>query len=453
MGAGGQSSQTGCPDDARAGQGRPPGSGSGLLRSLGRLSGKPAGPGGRSLRALRWRVLVLVGLLLLLVLQLFLQDGDFRNQGDGWPLQFGILLGLAFALALYSLLVRRTLTAEMLLLLQAFVFCVAAYPQGGNPGILCLFTAIWTAELSLWLARSVLATLLASNALLALLCYHPLPAFGRIAPSPTPWQIGTLLMTTSLFHLLCGCVRHYVVQNGLQAREIENLGGSLGNLLSANIDLQNYALEVGERSTLEECKRLTREIHDGVGYTMVNLKMMLEAATDLSGEGGAGNARLGGLLEQAKQEVQNGLAETRQALRTFRAIDRVKTDGLRHIHRLVQSFSHATGIAVEVSYGNIPWSFGEEINLVIYRILQESMTNAIRHGHATRIQICFWICAGRLLISVDDNGIGVGLAQPLEPGIGFQGMRERLEPLGGELTLGNGLNGFTVQVAIPWPGE
>jgi signal transduction histidine kinase len=78
------------------------------------------------------------------------------------------------------------------------------------------------------------------------------------------------------------------------------------------------------------------------------------------------------------------------------------------------------------------------------------MTNAIRHGRASRIQISFWISDGRLRISVDDNGIG---STDIEPGIGFTGMRERLDPLGGELTLGNGLTGFTVRAEIPWPGE
>ena len=408
---------------------------------------KPADPGWLILYALRWWVLGFVALLHGLILLLFIQGGGWVPGGEHWNLQFLVLLGVSLFLAVIFLAIRRTPASELFLLVQALVLVVASYPQGRHLGLIALFTVVWTLELSLWLARPAVWVGFISNAFLALLCLHPFQAFGVDVPSPDLFDFGTLFLASCLVQLVCFSLRHYVIQTGLQSQEIGSLNHSLGNLLSANLDLQNYALEVGERATIEECKRLTRDIHDGVGYTMINLKMMLEAATDLSSEE---NERLRKLLDQAKEEVQNGLTETRQALRMFRAIDKVKSEGVRYIHKLVNSFSHATGIVVDIAYGNIPWSFGEEINVVIYRVLQESMTNAIRHGHASRVQISFWISEGRLRIAVDDDGVG---SESIQPGLGFIGMKERLESLGGELTLGNGLTGFTVRAEIPWPGE
>jgi signal transduction histidine kinase len=417
------------------------------MNAIGQLFDKPAESGWMILHGLRWWVMGFVVLMHVLLLFLFILDGMGAGWGEGWNIQQLVLLGISLLLAVIFLVLDRSPTTELILVVQALVLLVAAYPQGAHPGEICLFNAIWILELSLWLARPALWVWLGSNALLVVLCWHPFPAFGVEVPHPTPLDFITRLLASLLFQLVCFTIRQYIILTGVQRQEIGSLTRSQSGLLNANLDLQNYALEVGERSTIEECKRLTRDIHDEVGYTLINLKMMMEAATDLSS---AENIRLRRLLEQAKEELQNGLTETRQALLSFRQIDRVKAEGVRYIHKLIHSFSHATGIEVEVAYGNIPWSFGQDINVVIYRILQESMTNAIRHGRASRIQISFWISDGRLRISVDDNGVG---STDIEPGIGFTGMRERLDPLGGELTLGNGLTGFTVRAEIPWPGE
>lgn len=412
-----------------------------------RVIERPAESGRAILHRLRWKVLAFVALIHVLLFLLSVQDRGWSARSEAWGLQALTLLSVSLFLTVLFLAFRRSKASEGLLVFQGFVLAVAAYPQGRNPGVIGLTVAVCIIELSFWLMRAELEVAVSACLFGGMLCFHPLPAFGVDLPDPKPFDLWVLSITGGLTLMVASTIRHALIRTGLQRHELRNLRNSLGSLLETNMDLQNYALEVGERATVVACQRLTRDIHDSVGYTMTNLRMMLEAATDL---GGRGDGRLQALLHQAKAEVQNGLQETRQALRAFREIEKVRAEGIRHIHKLVNSFSSATGIEVEVTYGNIPWSFGDEINMVIYRILQESMTNAIRHGRATRIRIYFWITAGRLRITVDDNGIG---ATDINPGIGFKGMRERLEPLGGLLVLGNGVAGFTVRVEIPWPGE
>src|SRR6185369_5617987 len=112
-----------------------------------------------------------------------------------------------------------------------------------------------------------------------------------------------------------------------------------------------YAVKVGETSVIQERKRLSREIHDVVGYTLTNLRMMLEHATDMVQRR---DPRLGHLLSEAQDEVQNGLHETRKVLRQFREIENSSVDGIHYIQKLVKTFSRATGIEVRVAYGNLP---------------------------------------------------------------------------------------------------
>jgi signal transduction histidine kinase len=405
----------------------------------------PPDAGRKILFRLRWKVLGFVALCHVLLFALALQaDGGAAPTTDWW-LQVLVLLTVSLGLTILYQAFRDSKAAGGFLVFQGFVLAVAAYPQGRNLGVVCLILIICVTELSFWLVRSEWEVVGITLVFAALLGAHPLPAFGADLATPRPVDLLALLLAAGLALGAAFTVRHYLVKTALQERDLQDLRNSLASLLGANLDLQNYAMEVGEHATVLAFQRLTRDIHDGVGYIMMNLRMMLEAATDLSsGE----NRRLRGLLEQAKEEVQNGLSETRQALRAFREIDKVKAEGIRYIHKLLNSFSNATGIAVEVTYGNIPWSFGEELNVVIYRILQESMTNAIRHGHASRIQVYFWISGGKLHITVDDNGKG---SANVTPGIGFKGMKERLEPFGGQFDFGNGFSGFTLRVEIPWP--
>lgn len=399
------------------------------------------------LSAFRNQVLLFIAILHILAVLIFIRNGIDFNRDEHWALQFFMLIGISLALSV-SVMVKRASRITILLLgLQLFVFAVAAYPQPESMGLTILFLLIFNVMLVFWFAGHAAVRVLCSYAALFLLYLRPLPAWDQTVQYPHAIGLLITALVNALSLVSLFGFRFYIVKSANQNREIGSLKVSLGSLIDANLDFQNYAAEVGERSTLEERKRLTRDIHDGVGYTMVNLQMMLEAATDL---GGGENEQLRTLLRQALNEVRNGLSETRAALRQFREIDDQKAEGIANFHKITSSFSHATGIPVEVNYGNIPWSFSEEINDAIYRILQESMTNALRHGRATKIRVNFWIANRCLRITIDDDGAG---AANIKPGIGFTGMKERLAPIGGRLSLNGRSEGFTVSVDIPWPGD
>jgi two-component system sensor histidine kinase UhpB len=99
----------------------------------------------------------------------------------------------------------------------------------------------------------------------------------------------------------------------------------------------------------------------------------------------------------------------------------------------------------------------ETRGLVLYRLVQEALTNIARHAKATRVQIR--IAAGRAVdsgqcieILIADNGAGADLSAP-RPGLGLVGMRERVCALGGSITVESELGaGFQVKVSLPTAG-
>ncbi len=89
---------------------------------------------------------------------------------------------------------------------------------------------------------------------------------------------------------------------------------------------------------------------------------------------------------------------------------------------------------------------GKKIDLAIYRLIQEGLTNAFRHGKATGITIILSYNNGFIYVSIWDNGRG---SEKIDEGIGLKGMRERIEALNGKIETTSHQSGFTIKVKIP----
>ena len=224
----------------------------------------------------------------------------------------------------------------------------------------------------------------------------------------------------------------------------EQQTASLAKLSMFNLQLQQYAQTVDLESEARERNRISRELHDISGYMFTNLVALMDAAISL---GGRDPAQQSELLLSARKQAQEGLHETRMALRRQRAIQPSALQGLRMIHKIVAIFREVTGTTVDLHLGNLPASFDSELNLCLYRIVQESITNAIRHGKATTVRIQFWIHEATLVLNIHDNGVGTA---EIVQGIGLAGMEERVRALDGGFSAGNAPEGgFELEVRIP----
>ena len=108
-------------------------------------------------------------------------------------------------------------------------------------------------------------------------------------------------------------------------------------------------------------------------------------------------------------------------------------------------------IAFVGRFDGLARGYGDLVDLTVFRCVQESATNAVRHGGATQVEAEAGEADGRVQATIRDNGSGV----PAEhgTGLGLSGMRERVEALGGSFALDNGGPGAIVRITIPVPPE
>jgi signal transduction histidine kinase len=151
------------------------------------------------------------------------------------------------------------------------------------------------------------------------------------------------------------------------------------------------------------------------------------------------------LLKKARDLANSALQDIRNALSSLRNLDNPKSTGVREISELTKTFANATGVEIKMEYGNMPWTFGSDVDHAIYHCIQEGMVNSFYHGKATKIDIRFWISNAEIHIYIRDNGTG---AKDVSEGIGIKGMKERVALLGGRISYYSN-DGFEVRLAIP----
>jgi signal transduction histidine kinase len=253
----------------------------------------------------------------------------------------------------------------------------------------------------------------------------------------------TMLFSLLLFVILSGLLKINNQRLAIKKKHVEIGDEAITNLIRKNISFQKHVTTLSEESIVSERKRISREIHDIIGFTFTNITALLKVAIVLSPKK---SLDLIGKLQTAKKLSIDGIIDIRRTLRKLRVVDKKEVSGLNTIHRLIKTFEQAMGTKIRIEYGNVKSLFFEQNKTVVYHLIQEGILNAFRHGKATNIIISFWRDNHETKIIISDNGIG---CENLIKGMGFAGMEERLEQIGGSIIAKNILNGFELSVRIP----
>ena len=232
----------------------------------------------------------------------------------------------------------------------------------------------------------------------------------------------------------------------LSAR-VRSLDSTIGRLARANREFQAYAGTVKSESAAEERSRVTRELHDTVGYALTNVIVMMDAVKARAREE---PESLDSLLDDVRSQTERALNDTRQILHLLRSVEQFERKGIDAIFQLTRAFQDAMGLSVELHVGNLPPTLGPRIDSVLFRLVQEGLTNAFRHGNASRVRITMWQAAAEIRVGVWDNGNGLPADGTVQDGIGMSGMRERFAELGGTIRAGNVTDGFQLSGTIPY---
>lgn len=225
----------------------------------------------------------------------------------------------------------------------------------------------------------------------------------------------------------------FVLQRG--SRGIESIRHKLSLIQEQYVILEQYSTQIERMTLLEERYRLARELHDTIGHTFTSLILGMETlhkhiATK------EGNHKLENLI----QLTRSGLDDIRKQVHQMASPDEAMSLNQSLMH-IMDSFSANTGIHTVFRSLGEPSPVMNQVKLVLSRCLQEALTNASRHGLASKIQVVLHYDRTHLMLQIQDNGQGT---QQLHFGFGLNSMKERLTALQGQLSVDSRVDSGTI---------
>ncbi|MBR1910963.1 MAG: sensor histidine kinase [Treponema sp.] len=226
-----------------------------------------------------------------------------------------------------------------------------------------------------------------------------------------------------------------------QKSTIDEIRSLYAKLRNANNELREYA-DIKERmGETRERNRLAMEIHDTVGHSLTGISVGVDTCLAImDANPSAAKNQLKVISGVAKQ----GIADIRRSVRALQDAGDTSPLGTQ-ISDMLEKTRLAAGIVIRYRCSLQLAEMDEDEGNAIFRVVQESVINAIRHGHATEIDIQISAHEKGLLMIISDNGIG---CNAFESGFGTTHMRERVSMLGGTIDFYS-QDGFTVRVVMP----
>jgi signal transduction histidine kinase len=190
----------------------------------------------------------------------------------------------------------------------------------------------------------------------------------------------------------------------------------------------------------EERRHIARELHEGVGQSLAGMSMTLGAAKREAPDNHN--------LEEAAQ-ITKTCTEEIVALSHLLHPALLEDLGLAPaVGWYVEGFSTRSGILVKLEIAEPLGRLGKEIELVLFRVLRESLTNVHQHSGSKTVSIRIGADIHQVWLEIEDQG-KASADGSFRPGVGITGMRERVESLGGKLGITSAENGTRVRVDLP----
>lgn len=227
-----------------------------------------------------------------------------------------------------------------------------------------------------------------------------------------------------------------------EVQENERMTQELIMVHQVNHELENYAAVSEKIAEDKERKRLAREIHDTLGHALTGIAAGVDACIAMIDINPQATKKQ---LMVISKVVRQGIVDVRNSLNKLRpgALEQHGFKGA--IENMIEEFTSVSDLTITLDYRLDKVDFENTKEDILFRVIQESVTNAVRHGDATHIDISLYIEDNSLYLKIQDNGQG---CEEIHYGFGLKQMTERLAMINGKVAY-DGHHGFLTIVTIP----
>jgi two-component system NarL family sensor kinase len=224
---------------------------------------------------------------------------------------------------------------------------------------------------------------------------------------------------------------------------------TVGDLLSIAVERARLFARSARLGAVEERNRLAREIHDTLAQSLTATTLQLESADALLDAGSSPEKAREPLL-RALSLTQSNLEEARRSVLDLRAAPLEGRSLSRALRVLVERWEAETGTAARYRAINSGRPLPPRVEVALYRICQEALTNVARHAEAGRADVQLVATPGQIRLVVEDDGRGFDVSNMPEDRHGLVGMNERAKMLGGRLEIrSNPGAGTRIEATVP----
>ena len=227
-----------------------------------------------------------------------------------------------------------------------------------------------------------------------------------------------------------------------EVQENERMTQELIMVHQVNHELENYAAVSEKIAEDKERKRLAREIHDTLGHVLTGIAAGVDACIAMIDINPEATKKQ---LMVISKVVRQGIVDVRNSLNKLRpgALEQHGFKGA--IENMIEEFTSVSDLTISLDYRLDKVDFENTKEDILFRVIQESVTNAVRHGDATHIDISLYMEDNSLYLKIQDNGQG---CEEIHYGFGLKQMKERLGMINGKVAY-DGHHGFLTIVTIP----
>ena len=227
-----------------------------------------------------------------------------------------------------------------------------------------------------------------------------------------------------------------------EVQENERMTQELIMVHQVNHELENYAAVSEKIAEDKERKRLAREIHDTLGHALTGIVAGVDACIAMIDINPEATKKQ---LMVISKVVRQGIVDVRNSLNKLRpgALEQHGFKGA--IENMIEEFTSVSDLTISLDYRLDKVDFENTKEDILFSVIQESVTNAVRHGDATHIDISLYIEDNSLYLKIQDNGQG---CEEIHYGFGLKQMKERLGMINGKVAY-DGHHGFLTIVTIP----